>query len=155
MTPIFSRACSGYRATSAPATYAWPAVGAISVVSILTIVVLPAPLGPSSPKTSPRRTSKLTWSTAVKAPKRLVRSLVCIAGDSGSIVPRESNFRGHPRFELAVCLQHLHLHIERADILAAAAHIALGSELALLSDSHDSAGEVLGRLGRQLDLRRL
>src|SRR5258708_25049860 len=153
MTPIFSRTWRGCRATSKPATYACHSVGAISVVGILTMVVLTALLVPSSPKTSPRRTSKLTLSTAVKVPKRLVRSLVCIAGDSGSIVPRKSNFRGHPGFELAICLQHLHLHIERADILAAAAHVALGGELALLSNSHDPAGEGHGRLRRQLDLR--
>src|ERR1700722_15925835 len=138
-----------------PVTYPCPSVGTISVVSIRTIVVLPAPLGPSSPKTSPRRTSKLTLSTAVKAPKRLVRSLVCIAGDSGSIVPRKSYFRGHPGLERAVSLQHLHLDVEGADILATAAHVALGRELAFLSDRHDAAGERLRRLSRQFDLRRL
>src|ERR1700688_97223 len=155
MTPIFSRTWRGWRATSKPATNAWPSVGGISVVSILTIVVLPAPLGPSSPKTSPRRTSKLTLSTAVKAPKRLVSSLVCIAGDSGSIVSWKSNFRGHPRLELSFRLQHLHLHVERADILTAAAHVALGGELALLSDRHDAPGKDLRRLSRQFDLRGL
>src|SRR5713226_8111162 len=136
MTPIFSRTWRGCRATSKPATYACPSVGAISVVSILTIVVLPAPLGPSSPKTSPRRTSKLTLSTAVKVPKRLVRSLVCIASESGSIVARKSDFRGHPRFEFALGLQHLDLDVERANVLATAPHVALGRELAFLPDSH-------------------
>src|SRR5713101_4726022 len=154
MTPIFSRTWRGCRATSKPATNACPSVGGINVVSILTIVVLPAPLGPSSPKTSPRRTSKLTLSTAVNAPKRLVSSLVCIAGDSGSIVPRKSDFRGHPGLELAFRLQHLHLHVERADILTPAAHVALSRELALLSDCHDAPGEDLRRLSRQFDLSR-
>src|SRR5713101_4673782 len=153
MTPIFSRTWRGCRATSMPVTYACPSVGGISVVSILTIVVLPAPLGPSSPNTSPRRTSKLTLSTAVNAPKRLVSSLVCIAGDSGSIVPRKSDFRGHPGLELAFSLQHLHLHVESPDILTAAAHVALGRELAFLSDRHDASGEQLRRLGGQFDLR--
>src|SRR5258705_8013475 len=153
MTPIFSRTCLGWGATSKPATNAWPSVGGISVVSILTIVVLPAPLGPSSPKTSPRRTSKLTLSTAVNPPKRLVSSLVCIASDSGSIVPRKSDFRGHPGLELAFGLHHLHLHVERPDILTPAAHVALGGELSFLSDCHDSPGEDLRRLSRQFDLR--
>src|ERR1700691_4081857 len=125
----------------------------MSVVSIRTIVVLPAPLGPSSPKTSPRRTSKLTWSTAVNAPKRLVRSLVCIAGESGSIVARKSDFRGHPRFEIALGLQHLDLDVEGADVLAPAPHVALGSKLAFLPDSHHAAGENLRRRPGQLHLR--
>src|SRR5260370_4457609 len=121
----------------------------MSVVSIRTIVVLPAPLGPSSPKTSPRRTSKLTLSTAVKAPKRLVSSLVCIASDSGSIVPRKSDFRGHPGLELAFGLQYLHLHIERTNVLTSAPHVALGRELPLLPDRHDPPGENLRRLSPQ------
>ena len=36
-----------------PATVADPKVGAISVPSVLTVVVLPAPLGPRKPNTSP------------------------------------------------------------------------------------------------------
>src|SRR5271156_433500 len=155
MTPIFSRTCRGWRATSKPATNAWPPLGGISVVSIRTSVVLPAPLGPSSPKTSPRRTSKLTLSTAVKLPKRLVRSLVCIASDSGSIGPRKGDFRGHPRFEFALGLQRLDLDVKRANILAPAPHVALGRELAFLAYRHHAAGENLRRRRRQLDLRRL
>src|SRR5277367_4705269 len=128
MTPIFSRTWRGWRATSKPATNACPPLGGINVVSIRTSVVLPAPLGPSSPKTSPRRTSKLTLSTAVKAPKRLVRSLVCIASDSGSIGPREGDFRGHPGFEFAFSLQHLDLDVKCANVLAPASHVAFGRE---------------------------
>ena len=41
-----------------------PAVGSRSVMSILIVVVLPAPFGPSSPKSSPRSTSKLMPLTA-------------------------------------------------------------------------------------------
>src|SRR5579863_4940940 len=155
MTPIFSRTWRGYRATSKPATNARPSLGGSRVVSIRTIVVLPAPLGPSSPKTSPRRTSKLTWSTAVKAPKRLVRSLVCIAGDSGSIVSRKRDLRGHPGLEFVLGLQHLDLDVEGADVLASAPHVALGRELAFLPDRHDAAGENLRRRGRQFHLCRL
>src|SRR5260221_5690355 len=154
MTPIFSRTCGGWRATSNPETNACPPLGVISVVSIRTIVVLPAPLGPSSPKTSPRRTSKLTLSTAVNAPKRLVRSLVCIAGESGSIIARKSDFRGHPRFEFALGLQHLDLDVEGANVLAPATHVALGCELAFLPNRHHAAGEDLWRRRGQLDLSR-
>src|ERR1700722_2127024 len=138
-----------------PVTYPCPSVGTISVVSIRTIVVLPAPLGPSSPKTSPRRTSKLTLSTAVKAPKRLVRSLVCIASESRSIVARKCYFRGHPGFEFAFGLQHLDLDVEGANVLTPAPHVALGRELAFLPYSHHAAGENLRRCLRQFDLRRL
>jgi hypothetical protein len=36
-----------------PATVADPALGAISVPSVLTVVVFPAPFGPRKPNTSP------------------------------------------------------------------------------------------------------
>src|SRR5271156_5893470 len=155
MTPIFSRTCRGWRATSKPATNAWPSLGVSSVVSIRTTVVLPAPLGPSNPKTSPRRTSKLTLSTAVKAPKRLVRSLVRIAGESRSFIARKSDFRGHPGFEFAFGLQHLDFDVEGTDVLAPAPHVAFGRELAFLPNSHHAPGESLRRIRRQFDLRRL
>src|SRR5688572_4389613 len=66
--------CRRSRKTSQPATRASPEVGASSPVSILMVVVLPAPFGPRKPNTSPRRTAKLTWSTATKSPKVRVRS---------------------------------------------------------------------------------
>src|ERR1700744_415270 len=42
----------------------WPRVGFNKPNTSLTVVDLPEPLGPSKPKTSPRRTSKSTLSTA-------------------------------------------------------------------------------------------
>ncbi|CFS68045.1 Uncharacterised protein [Mycobacterium tuberculosis] len=45
-----------------------PASGRVSVDKMSTMVVLPAPLGPSSPITSPRRTLKLTSSRATILP---------------------------------------------------------------------------------------
>src|SRR5450631_2083339 len=59
-----------------PATRASPEEGANSVVSILIVVVLPAPLEPSKPKTSPALTERVRASTAVNAPKRRVRALI-------------------------------------------------------------------------------
>ncbi len=44
------------------------------------MVDLPAPLGPSSPKISPRRTSKLAPFTAMKEPKRRSRSRTSMTG---------------------------------------------------------------------------
>jgi hypothetical protein len=48
-----------------------------SVVSILIAVLLPAPLGPSSPNTSPASTEMVNPSTAVIFPKRRVS--VCVS----------------------------------------------------------------------------
>src|SRR5271154_213798 len=62
-------ACS--ETQSWPATKAWPRSGRLRVDKISTIVVLPAPLGPSRPITSPRPTSKLTSCRAVTSPKGL------------------------------------------------------------------------------------
>src|ERR1017187_2652525 len=59
-----------------PATRASPEEGGNSVVSILIVVVLPAPLEPSKPKTSPALTERVKESTAVNAPKRRVRFLI-------------------------------------------------------------------------------
>src|ERR1035441_9556097 len=59
-----------------PATRASPEEGGNSVVSILMVVVLPAPLEPSRAKTSPALTERVTASTAVNVPKRRVRSLI-------------------------------------------------------------------------------
>ena len=59
-----------------PATRASPDVGGNSVVSILIVVVLPAPLEPSKPKTSPALTERVRASTAVNVPKRRVRALI-------------------------------------------------------------------------------
>ena len=49
-----------------------PSIGS-RVASIWSIVVLPAPLGPRTPKTSPRRTSRSMPSTARRSPKVLTR----------------------------------------------------------------------------------
>src|ERR1051326_5804009 len=61
------------RHMSNPFTCASPELGGSRVVSILMVVLLPAPFGPSKPNTSPRSTSKLTPLTAVCSPKCLVR----------------------------------------------------------------------------------
>src|SRR3954469_15474361 len=56
----------------------WPLVGNRRPRSILTVVDLPEPFGPSNPKTSPRRTSKLTLSTAraFGRPQKSLKTLV-------------------------------------------------------------------------------
>src|ERR1700722_14989578 len=69
---------------SKPATRAVPAVGFERVVSILIMVLLPAPLGPISAKHSPGATEKDTLYTAVKAPKARVRPSIWTAGAAES-----------------------------------------------------------------------
>ena len=70
----------GRAADPAPATRALPPDGRSRPHSMRKMVDLPAPFGPSRPKISPRATAKLTWSTAVKSPKRRTRSRTSIAG---------------------------------------------------------------------------
>src|SRR5689334_9693251 len=65
--------------TSWPATVAEPEVGFISVQSMLMVVVLPAPLGPRNPNTSPLATSKSTPRTALISPKSFWSPLTTIA----------------------------------------------------------------------------
>ncbi len=52
---------------------AWPAVGISKVVSIRSVVVLPAPFGPSSPTISPGRTSKSMPRTASTGPALVLK----------------------------------------------------------------------------------
>jgi len=60
------------RTTSCPQTSARPASGRSSVARIRTMVVLPAPLGPSRPRTVPGGTLRSTPDRASVSPKRLV-----------------------------------------------------------------------------------
>ena len=57
-----------------------PTVGVASVQSMLIVVVLPAPLGPRKPKTSPGGDLEATPRTASTSPKDLRRSSTSIAG---------------------------------------------------------------------------
>ena len=59
--------------TELPKSLAVPSVGGSRPVSIFMVVDLPQPLEPRKPKISPRSIDSVTWSTAVKLPKRRVR----------------------------------------------------------------------------------
>src|SRR5205814_9446388 len=59
---------NGSFVTSWPATSACPDVGSSNVARILMRVVLPAPLGPSIPNSSPSSILRDTWSSAVTGP---------------------------------------------------------------------------------------
>src|SRR4051812_40594782 len=63
-----------------PLTLIVPLVGRSSVVSILIVVDLPAPLGPRKAKISPRCTENEIASTAVTAPNFLLSSATSIIG---------------------------------------------------------------------------
>src|SRR5262245_4318697 len=74
-----ARTFSGFRATSSPSTLARPPSGGSRVVNTRTVVVLPAPFGPSRPKTVAGGTSKSTPSSATTSPKRFSRPATAIA----------------------------------------------------------------------------
>jgi len=59
------RTRTGSATTLRPVTRAVPDVGSTRVVSTPIVVVLPAPFGPSRPKTSPRATTNDSSSTAL------------------------------------------------------------------------------------------
>src|SRR6185503_5194102 len=81
-TPIWRFTSAACRLTSRPETSARPPVGTTVVVSIPIVVDLPAPLGPSSPKNSPRRTSRSSPSTATSDPYTLRSCSVRIGASS-------------------------------------------------------------------------
>src|SRR3954451_8993545 len=74
MKPMCCRTCAAWLTTSYPARVAVPPVGRSTVQRMRMVVVLPAPLGPSSPKISPGLASKLTPSTAWTRPRRRSRN---------------------------------------------------------------------------------
>jgi hypothetical protein len=61
-----------------PLTRTVPLVGRSRPAIIRIVVDLPAPFGPRNPVTTPGSTTKLSWSTAVLSPYRLVRPSISI-----------------------------------------------------------------------------
>lgn len=76
VTPIAARTPSGAVATSWPATWACPLSAEMSVDRICTVVVLPAPFGPSSANTVPDGIRRSMPSRTVLSPYDLRRSAV-------------------------------------------------------------------------------
>ena len=76
---MIRRSCRASRTTSRPSTVAVPESGLSSVVRIRTVVVLPAPLGPSKPSTVPSATVRSRPSSAVTSPYVLTRPSATIA----------------------------------------------------------------------------
>src|SRR3989449_7071201 len=80
----------GSRRTSIPPTRAWPSSALRRPSRISTVVVLPAPLGPSNPKISRALTRKEMPSTATRLPYRLRSPSTTIAKPSVCIRRPES-----------------------------------------------------------------
>ena len=78
VTPMAARTALVSVATSCPATRAVPPSAFINVVSTLTVVVLPAPLGPSREKTVPASTSR-------SMPSRTILSLYAFRSPEAAI----------------------------------------------------------------------
>src|SRR5581483_466875 len=72
------------RSTRRPARWISPASRRWSPESVLMVVVLPEPLGPMSPRISPRRMARESPSTATTPPKRLTTPRVSRAGGSAA-----------------------------------------------------------------------
>ncbi len=70
--PIRARLYAGRCVTSTPSYSTVPPSACRAPLSMPTKVLLPAPLGPMTPSTSPRRTSRSTSDTATTSPNRLV-----------------------------------------------------------------------------------
>lgn len=68
-----------------PATEILPLVAGKRPQSMRNVVVLPAPFGPSRPKTSPRRTENEVCETAVKSPNLRTRSCTSISTGAATL----------------------------------------------------------------------
>src|SRR5216684_5963852 len=90
MHPTCAIAEAKSRARSNPNTRTRPLSGRASPTSIRIVVVLPAPLGPRKPKTSPAASSKETSETASRRPKRLTR---CSATRTGSDIGKTLSWK--------------------------------------------------------------
>src|SRR5574337_77827 len=103
-TPRRRRTAIGSTAASMPSTSTCPESGFIRVYSIRRVVVLPAPLGPSSPVISPSQAAKLTPSTAFTLPKALCRFLTSImTRTSRGLVPLDQGGGPLARQAVGVC----------------------------------------------------
>src|SRR3954454_9665926 len=85
-SPMRARSAGASETTSRPATRALPASGSSSVARMRTVVVLPAPLGPSTPSTVPGATASSTPSSARVGPKDFTSPFTRMAGASPASV---------------------------------------------------------------------
>ena len=89
ITPTRGRSARASATGSRPRTATVPASGRRYPSQISIVVVLPAPFGPSTAVTVPRRARRLSPSTAVVCPYRLTRSQISTAGVSLTLASLE------------------------------------------------------------------
>src|SRR6266852_8911936 len=133
-----SRTSSEFVRTSSPSTWASPPESGNSPVSILITVVLPLPLGPRKPNTSPCSTVKLKPSTAVKSPNLRTRFSATIAAIS-ILRQLQAQVGGHARADPPARIVYPHLEAEHLmDALFTCLHVAR-EEFRFLVDLLDHA----------------
>src|SRR5262249_40283659 len=74
-----------------PSTRTSPALGTANPVSILMVVVFPAPLGPSRPTHSPASTRNVRSATACRLPKRFQSARVSTTGPDTRAISHGGN----------------------------------------------------------------
>src|SRR5688572_16230991 len=84
MTPMRGASSACWVTGSSPRTRTDPPSGRRNPAMVSTVVVLPAPLGPSSATTSPASARKDTLATAVRSPKRTVRPATSMTDTDGT-----------------------------------------------------------------------
>src|SRR5947209_3687850 len=93
--------------TSRPSTVALPSASGTSPHRPRISVVLPEPLGPSMPNTSPGPTVRVTSLTAVKLPKRIVPCSTSMTGGMSPLLVQGHQHLGrHARLEDALRVHH-------------------------------------------------
>src|SRR6187200_191088 len=100
---MLRRTPAGSFTISCPRILAVPEVGAIIMDSMRSVVVLPAPLAPSRPKTSLSRHSKLIPSTARITPRDSSRKVFVRLQTTTGALPEGSACNSSPAFAFAPC----------------------------------------------------
>src|SRR5215469_5011404 len=113
VTPIAARTPLGSVARSCPATWISPALAVIRVDRMCTIVVLPAPLGPSSEKMVPSGTVRSMPSSTTLSPNDLRSPVTEMAGRVVimvvTVTPSQALGRGTADQDVAVAGGRVHL----------------------------------------------
>src|ERR1044071_4642452 len=143
---------------SKPPTFAEPAVGGISVVSMRMSVDFPAPLGPNRPKISPRSTLNVMPLTAVKSPKDLVirwvsisficsvmRSLRSRFGAASCLRDGQHYVYSHADGEPPIVVVHPQPHLKGLDISLRPANVALCGEARIHAAIENCSSALLPR----------
>ena len=92
--PARTSLCAGRPDTLNPRMRTSPEVGGIDPAMRLKSVVFPAPFGPMTPRISPCRSSRSTWSTALRPPKLFEIARVARRGAAAVMARRPPARRG-------------------------------------------------------------